>query len=202
MKANSLNLKHIKSEVKPYCQGNDGELEDFLSKNFEDSSFFVAYLDYCVLIGRWENKLFKYGAWEDDEFNIFTEQKFPLKYIQKIRVFNNKQELYIWRSKDEFKGRFRKDYTNSDSDKIGVVIAEQVLFGTDIRRKCKGNCTEITEDRGTTLVLPFSQSDIKVNEKEQRVFIKTHNYLDSKSVHATYVDCRFVCFTYNNKELQ
>jgi CRISPR-associated protein (TIGR03984 family) len=80
---------------------------------------------------------------------------------------------------------------------MDVVVANQVLFGTRKGKNCNERFTEITEDRGTSLILPFA--NFSVDDKRNRIHIKTHNYVGYNTVNqAIYVDCRFVGFTDGN----
>lgn len=179
MKDNGLDLHTIKSKLEPYS--NIDNLEEPLSR-ISDQSFIVAYLDYKVLI----------GTYEDSRFYFYNNETFDNKYIQRLRVFNNDQELLVWRSHDGLNGRLR---TDSDGDSTEVVDAHQVLFGTKSKPEPSDNSyTKIFEDRGTELILPFKELD--VDEKKNRITIKTRNYISYNEVHqATYVDCRFVEFS-------
>ncbi len=183
MKLNGLELIQCNSEVK-----NFDKVEDFQSdieNNFKEESFVVAYLDYEVMIGRWK----------DASFHFYNDKKIENKYIQKLRVFNENKEVLIWRTPAGFKGRLRTDYEGTKT--MDVVVAYQVLFGTKKGENCNQDFTEITEDRGTSLILPFGKLKFDDNGNLiSRIHIKTHNYVGYNDVNqATYVDCRFVCFT-------
>lgn len=115
-----------------------------------------------------------------------------------MRVFNKDKEMLIYRTGNGFKGRLRID--DKDGTGTAVIVANQVLFGTKKDEKSNNSYTKITEERGTSLVLPFGELD--VDDKEKRIFIKTHNYIDYNAVNqATYVDCRFVSFCDNKTDL-
>ncbi|MCF6147693.1 MAG: TIGR03984 family CRISPR-associated protein [Candidatus Kuenenia sp.] len=186
--ANGLQLREIKSKSIPFPVKNK-DIEDFekcISARISVKSYIVAYLDYKVLIGTFENGV----------FHFYKDEKFDPKHIQKLRVFNQTQELYLWRSSDGMRGRYR---TDEEGKETFVVDAEQVLFGTKAEPPDSG-FTKITETRGTELTLPFS--NLSVDDKRNRVFIKTRNYIDYNEVNqATYVDCRFMGFWNNGKEL-
>ncbi|MCF6157620.1 MAG: TIGR03984 family CRISPR-associated protein [wastewater metagenome] len=187
--ANGLQLQEIKSQSNPFPIDNIETMENLekcIAAQIQDKSYVVAYLDYKVLIGTFENR----------GFHFFQNEEFDPKYIQKIRVFNQTQELYLWRSSDGMRGRYR---TDEEGKETFVVDAEQVLFGTKAEPP-DGGFTKITETRGTELTLPFS--NLSVDDKRSRVFIKTRNYIDYNEVkQATYVDCRFMGFWNNGKEL-
>ncbi len=181
MKKNGLELISINTCSDPMPFMEFSEFYDRLGSIFTDDGFVVIYADDRVLIGRWKNSSF-----------VFHDNKEPDPgYIQKIRIFNRSKELMAWRSGNGIRARLRRD--NSDGDKTHVVVAEQLLFGTEIYKKYE-NFTTIGEKRGTFLTLPFV--NLKIDEIHNRVFIKTHNYVDYKSSgQATYTDCRFVAFT-------
>jgi len=187
MKANGLELIHIGSVSEPIKEIAAGRLQAKLHDCFPENGFAAAYLDDKVLIGRWESGNF-----------IFSDnQEIDEKYIQKIRVFNTEKEFLAWRTQQGFKARMRKDdIQGSGAD---IVVAHQVLVGTKAEGKGKG-FTEISEERGTRLVLPFE--NILVDDKQQRIFIKTHNYVEyNPTGQATYADCRFVAFTDSKNDL-
>ncbi len=185
MKANGLTLVTIKSKRKPVSV-QDGLLKLVVEHFSGSKAFIVAYLDYRVLIGIFEN----------GRFSFYENETFDAKFIQRLRVFNHEKELLIWRSRDRLNGRLRIDSEGHDTD---VVDAEQVLFGT--KAEDMGDYTRLTEDRGTEIILPFTGID--VDGKKKRVCIKTRNYVDyNKITHqATYVDCRFVGFSCAGKNL-
>lgn len=171
-----LILKKIKSKISP-AKLNDSDLNQSISENIKDKSFVAAYLDYKVLIGKFEDK----------RLYFYDDESFEARYIQRLRVFNEDRELLIWRSSDGLKGRLRID---GEGDDAFVVDAEQVLFGTEAE-DLKG-FTRIREKRGTELILPIS--DLRIDDKKNRAFIKTRNYIGfNEDTHqAGYIDCRFV----------
>ncbi|RLC16534.1 MAG: TIGR03984 family CRISPR-associated protein [Deltaproteobacteria bacterium] len=187
MKENGLELIELGSASKAIDKISEGNIQSVLSGIFEEKSFAVAYLDYKVLIGTWENSTFLF----------YQGETFENKHIQKLRVFNRDKEVLIWRSNGRFKGRLRVDENGSGTD---VVIARQVLFGTRLEKSCNGNFTEITEDRGTKIILPFT--GINIDDKQNRICIETYNYVGYNAVcQATYTDCRFVSFCDAEKDL-
>lgn len=189
MEDNGLTLTSIESSFKQYSAPAD--YRKFITENMKKNSLAVVYLDYKVLIGIYN------GA----KFNFYKNESFEDKYIQRIRVFNENEEFYAWRTADGLKGRLRLDENAAKDDKkvIDVVDAFQVLFGTDVE-KFK-DFTKIFEiKRGTALVLPFE--NIAVDDVRKRVSLKIRNYIDyNQQNQATYVDCRFVGFSIDQKTL-
>jgi CRISPR-associated protein (TIGR03984 family) len=190
---NGLKLLHIKSrhitEGMSLKLGDKESLETFVSQQIPCKSFAVAYLDNEVLVGRFNG----------NTFDFYRKKTIDPKYLQKLRVFNENQELLLWRSSEGLKGRLR---TDTGGDDVCVADAEQALFGT--RAETLNGYTIIREDRGTELALPFPEL-IKLNDgtKRNRVFLKTRNYIDYNEAHqATYVDCRFAGFIYDGNPLK
>ncbi len=188
MNTNKLELKKIGSAMEPYNDIKSEELMTILNAEFTGKAFAVVFLDDRVLIGTLENS----------NFHFFDNQTVKQKYIQRIRVFDMNREFHAWRSQGSLKGRLRVD--NDQGDDVDVVIAKQMLFGTKDKTRT-GGFTEIGEDRGTRLTLPFT--NLTVDDKRNRIFIMTHNYIDYNAAgQATYTDCRFVSFADSKKNLK
>lgn len=142
------------------------------------SGQFVLWLDHQVLTGQYEHH----------QFFCPESYSLDLTYLQRLRLFDSKQELHIWRSQNQLKGRLRQDTEGQPTE---FVVAEQILVGTDYQSL--GEFTEIFEERGTLLRLPLP--NIHVDEQQARSYIQTHHYIDYNSLgQAGYVDCRFVAF--------
>ncbi len=188
MNTNKLEFKKIGSAMEPYNNIKSGELMTILNAKITETAFAVVFLDDRVLIGTLEN----------NNFHFFDNQTVEPKYIQRIRVFDMNREFHAWRSRGCLKGRLRID--NDKDDDVDVVVAKQVLFGTKDKARSDG-FTEIWEDRGTRLILPFS--NLTVDKQGNRIFILTHNYIDYNTAgQATYTDCRFVSFADSKKKLK
>ena len=191
---NSLEISTIQSSTENLGDFKLPDNESFMSvviSNFKGNGYCVCYLDYKVLIGEYDGKSFRF----------YGGKMFEPRFIQRMRLFNKIQELYIWRKNNGlFSGRLRVDGEGNNTD---VVEAYQVLWGTDCEHI--SGFTKIYEDRGTELLLPFE--NVIVDKKEKKAFIKTHNYISDETERnsyqpAGYVDCRFVAFTdYQRKHL-
>ncbi|MDI6781989.1 MAG: CRISPR-associated protein Csx19 [bacterium] len=168
----------MKSKAEPYSKSDFNSLVKHWGN---DDGYFVAYLDYMVLIGKFCD-------------GDFQGERFEPKFIQKMRLFNKSKELYLWRQDENiFSGRLRVDEADSDVDAID---AWQVLYGT--RCEEKSGETLLSEERGTNLAIPF----IGLNEKvDMPIRIRTRNYIGCNDLgQAGYEDCRFVEFTNKNME--
>lgn len=181
---NGLKLYELETTAKPIEKISD--IKDTL-KQFDGSGFIVAYLTFGVFIGRYENGNCYF--FEDIDLNE--------KYIQKLRLFNENKELFIWRNKELLKGRLRIDNTG---DTKNVIDAYQVLWGTD-KQPLKDGWTRVFEERGTELILPLSQ--VSIDDRKKRLFLQTRSYVDfhKETNIATYTDCRFVGIFDSNKNL-
>jgi CRISPR-associated protein (TIGR03984 family) len=177
--ANGLKLHHIKTKVETLPVLHEGELMKSLQGLFKDDGYITAYLDYAVLM----------GYFRDGKCIFHEHGEIEEKYLLRLRLFNESKELYLWRSPEGFKARLRIDGEGEESP---VIDAHQVLWGT--RAKPIGEFTELTEDRGTRLVVPLK--DLYIDDKKKRLFIRTRNYIGYTQNHqATYIDCRFIGFS-------
>lgn len=177
VKGNGLKPESMKSKAKPYSKSDF----DSLVKHWgNDEGYFVAYLDYKVLIGKFCNR-------------AFPGKLFDPKFVQKMRLFNKSKELYIWRnSQNVFSGRLRIDEKGKDVD---VIDAWQALYGTSCKEE--DGVTSLTEERGTNLAIPFSGLDEK---SDLPIRIHTRNYITMLG-QAGYDDCRFVEFTNKDRKV-
>jgi len=184
---NGLNMDEIESSViTGLIIKNLNSIKEYINSE----SFVVAYLDYKVIIGTYKN----------GNFNFYNDEQIDLESIQRIRIFNEDEELMLWRSDGLLKGRLRKDNVGL---KCCIVDNNQILFGT--RTESLNGYTLLKEDRGTEIIIPFQNFVMDEKIKGDRVKITTRNYVDFNEIHqATYVDCRFIGFTFGeeNKPLE
>ncbi len=183
LNANGLELIEIHTYSEPVIDIDDEKLHTRLCENFVGKSYVVVWLDYKVLIGTYENQ----------KFTFYKDESFELKHVQRLRVFNQQKEFFLWRTNGQWKGRLRQD---EEGDKVEVVVAKQLLFGTkSTRPRLNEGFTEIYENRGTKLILPFTDLNLDDKAENNRIFLQTHNYIKTNSIHqVTYFDCRFVAF--------
>ncbi|MCP4217945.1 MAG: TIGR03984 family CRISPR-associated protein [bacterium] len=165
-----------------------------IENKFNGTGFAIAYMDHRVLVGTYINKAFSFS--EDGVLEV--------PFLQRLRVFNEKKELMIWKSEDGLRGRLREDIESCDNAEtenyVRVVDAHQVVWGTRANQTTGGIC--LTEKRGTRLVLPFKDLE-DVDDKKNRVLLVTRNYVDfNEAGQATYVDSRFMGFLYKDKPVE
>lgn len=183
--ANGLKWITLQSKAESIGDIDQNKLVNLLGAHFTSLAYVVAWLDYKVLI----------GLWQEGNFRFYKNESFDLKYVQRLRVFDAQKELHVWRTQGKWKGRFRIDGEGKQAE---AVEANQLLFGTKGERLApEYEYARIEEDRGTMLILPLKNVHFdKGGNPSTRVFIKTHNYVEPNAVHqASYVDCRFVAFT-------
>ncbi len=110
-----------------------------------------------------------------------------LDHVDRLRVFNENMEIFIFRVQGGWKGRMREDGKGKDAC---WVEAGQILNGENFKNTERG--MQMTSKEGVTFILSFantSERDIK------RMKIITRNYIDYNSMgQAGFVDSRFVKF--------
>ncbi|MEI7813128.1 MAG: CRISPR-associated protein Csx19 [Ignavibacteria bacterium] len=178
-------VKHIKFEDNRFTISLD-TIKDTITSQMADNGIIIVYLNNKILTGRYQDK----------SYNFFNNELFEPKHIEKMRIFNQEEEILIWHSGDFLLGRYRNDKTG---ETVKVVDAGQVLWGTSFYSPVNGFC-KLTEERGTEIIIPWEGP---LPDKGGRVFIKTRNYISFNTINqATYNDCRFLAFTMDgiNKE--
>lgn len=178
---NGLMLDRINSQVYSYVKqiNNEDDLLSIVKNEFGETGYFIAYLNYKVIIGRFDKNFITY---ENDNID-------PI-HLQKMRVFNQIKEIYLWKTESEnFNIRVRID---GEGELVDIVKTKQVLWGTKAK-KLDDEWSKIYEQRGIEIIIPFSNVDI--NDKEKRIKIETINYIGYNDIgQAGYIDSRFVDF--------
>ncbi|MDD4570404.1 MAG: CRISPR-associated protein Csx19 [Tepidanaerobacteraceae bacterium] len=154
-------------------------LQNSIASYIQEKAYVVAYLDYKVLRGKaYQGRL-----------ELYEDEKFYPKFLQKMRVFNERQELLLWRqSENTFSARLRIDDVGKDEY---CVEANQLLLAS--KPEQKGDWIVLKDNRGTQLYIPFDGKSLK--SEQARMAIKTRNYIDYNEIgQAGYVDCRFLAF--------
>ncbi|WP_051654175.1 CRISPR-associated protein Csx19 [Persephonella sp. KM09-Lau-8] len=140
----------------------------------------VLWLDYQILFGYIEQR------------NLFFFEKPDYDFTFRIRAFNEDEELHIWRKKNKYFYRYRKDIP-SDNGKIEYIDTNQLILGTETI-SIDENWKKIKEDRGSIFILPkkILNEDVSLNK---RLFIKTRNYITYNPLgQVGFEDNRFVKF--------
>lgn len=178
IRRNGLYLHRVKSQY--YKVEVRNSIINFIQEHFKNDGFIVAWKYYEVLLG-----YFRQGKCVFYDSDRLIEDNF----LQKLRVFNESKEIYVWRNSNNFYARIRDD---SEGIETYVVDACQVIWGT--QSNCEGEFTKLSEERGIELYIPVKNAN--VDNKNKRLFIKTRNYIGfTPNEIATYIDCRFLGFT-------
>ncbi len=92
------------------------------------------------------------GKYADGKLSFYNNEEFDPVYIKKIRIFNQNEELFLWRQNGKLKGRLRKD---NEGNETTVVDAEQLLWGTRGEVLEDTGFVKLTEERGTEYNSPL-----------------------------------------------
>jgi hypothetical protein len=125
-----------------------------------ENAFIVVWYQNSIKFYKIENKKCQVPL---DEFST----------IVRLRIFDEKKELHVWRSNGILIGRLRED---AEGDKIEYIIAKQLL--------------------NSSLLFDEGDGIDNINRK----FLKTRNYIGYSDdiTQAGYIDCRFVGFENDN----
>ncbi|HOV21796.1 MAG TPA: CRISPR-associated protein Csx19 [bacterium] len=170
-------IKKIKSIVELPDDKIDilNNIENFIKNNISDG-YIVVWLNYAIFIGKIEKNF------------IFHNGKTPdFSHLLQLRAFNKDKEIFIWRSSSNtYKCRIRID---NEGENTEVIDAQQVIWGTKSKNLQDG-FSEIYEDRGIKLIVPFN--NLKLNNN-RRLMLKTRNYIRHNEIgQAGFFDSRFV----------
>jgi CRISPR-associated protein (TIGR03984 family) len=154
---------------------NDWEqLQEFISGYFSEG-LVLAYLNYKVLFGRFTV----------DKMVFYEKERFEPRYLLELRAFDASKELHLKRRNDQFFWRWRNDGVGEPCE---LVEAEQLLWGKLSKIDQKKNWQRLEEERGFSLIVPYSGGAIG-----RRLAIRTRNYIDYNQLgQAGYVDSRLV----------
>ncbi len=174
---NGLELMSVKSSTKTNLILEDiAKIRDYI----KEESNVVAYLDNEVLIGKYDGDF----SFQGDKR---IDKRIEKRFIRRLRIFNQDEELHLWRSNGELHGRYRSDGEGEGTD---CIEANQVIFGT--KAEICNEYTILTEQRGTKMAIPGKW---KADNKDTRIAIKTRHYISYKDGYqAAYADVRFVKF--------
>lgn len=154
-----------------------GEFEARLREIFNyQTGVVLAYLDHAIRIGSFEGGKIK-----------LMEEKLEPEFIQKLRIFNEEAELFLWRGDEGgFNGRYRVDGSGEVCSCVDMV---QYLWGT--RAIEQGNRLIMEEGKGVRVSIPLKLIG-KANKNNSRALVKIRNYIGylDETGQAGYVDCR------------
>ena len=112
------------------------------------------------------------------------------KYLIKLRLFNEKEELYVFNKSGKWCYRYRKDNVG---EKWEVIDTDQIMYGTEAT-KLNDDFFKISEERGICYIVPkeFLGDNTELSATE-RLVLKTRNYIKYTELGQTeFVDNRFL----------
>jgi|GEM_PF-3379259 len=192
------NGESIKNLIIHSDQSQEFHLPDLKSRLTSDNQYFVSYLDYAVIIGKW--------SLNNNEIllEIPPDLSFNSTYLQSLRMFNENMEILLFSSNREqgaFNGRIRIDNESLKAgQEINAVDVNQILFGTKAERlNIDSQWIKLSEDRGTEIILPasvFNGYDLTKFGQEYLCSLTVRNYIETNatSFQAYYSDHRFIKF--------
>ncbi|QSZ28050.1 TIGR03984 family CRISPR-associated protein [Aceticella autotrophica] len=183
---NIYEIGTIHSKLESKDMDNKLNNDTFIQKIKEiDKGYIVCWLDYAVLFGIVQNGEIKFYNNESPDFN---------RYLQKLRIFKENEELYIWRSGNKFKFRYREDEVNGgEGDEVEYIDAKQIMYGSNFEDK--DDFIEVSEKRGIRYIVPKefigNKSIEELNNKT--LVLHTRNYISYNKIgQAGFVDSRFL----------
>lgn len=190
---------------------------ELVDEYFDDSAQAVAYMDDAVRFGE-----FKPGKDSSSSSFVFLdevkekrEKSAPVKfriiepdprYIKKIRIFNQRMELLLWRrGENSFGMRLRIDKEDSGNynfiekfQQQDAFDAYQAVFGTDVAANVTDennnplmNISVLKEERVSPIPV-FIPGLTAYEDKQHLCFVHTRNYVEYRNHQAGYEDCRFL----------
>jgi len=185
MASDMYTIKCIKSSVEKGEVNSD--LNSFIINKINEG-FIICWLHYEVLFGKIENNGFTFYS------NLTSNLK---KYLIKLRAFNDKDEIYLWKHDDKLSFRYRKDGEGTDWE---IIDAKQVMFGTNSRDLGNG-FTEIKEKRGIKYIVPTEFLNGRSLSIKARLMLITRNYIyDNELGQANFIDSRFLKIIIRERE--
>lgn len=149
--------------------------------DFSADTFFVAYLVHKLLIGEVKDK----------QFVTYKKEPIEDKFLKELRIFNEKNELFVWKKDDILKARLWKN-----DDSVPVIEKEQVVWGTKSEASDESDFSHIFEDRGIHFYVPSKILQGKnLDDKKTRLKILTHSEIGYTDLgQATITDYKYIKF--------
>lgn len=147
------------------------------------NGYVVCWLHYAVLFGKIRNKKIEFYKNQMPDFN---------KYLLKLRAFNGREELHVWKGKKYFNFRYIKEDEQGDKE-LEFIDAKQVMFGTKFK-KLDEDFYEVWEDRGIRYIIPAEIIPKQLeSEIRGRLVLHTRNYIGYNPIgQAGFIDSQFI----------
>lgn len=175
----SLELKHCVARVQPIpsCNLGKDELEALLRDTMTADALIVLWQMHSVVWGKWQN-----GG-----ISLAPGEAITPEYWQELRVFNEHEELHLWRVEKGFAGRYRKDEDEDNGNAPDTYVDSFSRFWGENRGAAEQYVTLVDSSRKLRLVIP-------AEDGFRWYGLQTRNYVgsDEETGLSGYVDYRFV----------
>lgn len=153
----NYNISTIKSYVRDY-NIDFSNIKSRIKEVFnEDMAYILLKERNEVSVGLYKNKDFIFKNEVLKNQDLFID----------MRIFNKEKELYIWKSKDHFKNRFRIDNEGKEYD----FYDEELLFWGN-KFKVKGNFMELEEEKIKKYYIPINKN--VTNNDEKKLLVRNY----------------------------
>lgn len=151
----------------------ENALKDYLGKQGVASATVVL----------WTVNEIVWGTWQEGIFLMVNEENFDFDKILELRIFNEKEELHLWKAKKRLVGRFLRDAGNEPSEYVDAISR---FWGEHVHAE---NAWKL-EDIPRKLEMHLPKQDAEANYYG----LVTRNYVECNKVthQAGYADYRFV----------
>lgn len=114
-----------------------------------------------------------------------------LKHLNQLRIFDGKQELYVFKSNYGFKGRLRCDNSVLGTE-VEFFESVPLINGTSFILSKDANHIIVTDTKGTNFTIPHIAPFEKLIGSKRRLAIVTRNYIGyNNNGQAGIIDSRF-----------
>lgn len=146
--------------------------------------FLVAWLFHALVFGRVENGQIVFPG--------FSDAGVLDKFLIRVRLFNQDQEVYLYRSSNVVAGRFREDFRDEqlapeDSTETLVKDLDGVLLGR-ARKDLNGSWMTVSSQRGSRFVVPVEWT----SDEHFRLRVHLRYYIGYVNHLAGFVDQRII----------
>lgn len=154
-------------------------LDEVIRQHMQHPGSVISWQPYRILWGRWQNQTIQWA-------NMETVQ---IRDIQEIRVFNETEELHLYRAGRPLMGRYICD--DSGNTVTHYVDTTAPLLGNESTTLGDGFIQLRDKERKLQMAIPANNPD--ENEKHPYYGLKTRNYVTIyDNGQAGYGDYRFV----------
>lgn len=155
------------------CSAKEGMLLNLAGKYMKKDGLLAVWLVNRICFGRWQNGSFSFPDEEEPEEMQVLE----------IRMFNEEEELHLYREGDAWKGRYILDEGTEEKKCVDSMAR---LFGENKFEPENGYVTLKDEGRKISLTVPVEE-----NSKHYGLITRNYVYRHPRTGQAGYEDYRF-----------